>query len=184
MHKRLILLVVLALTAIAVKGQSKHWQLGRAPSSDELRQRDITVLPNGAGLPDGRGTAVEGEVVYRNKCLSCHGTNQEGTWPLIGGVGTLGSANPVKTVGSYWAYSTSIWDYVRRGMPFDKPGTLSPDEVYQVTAFLLYRNGIIGQNEVMTRETLPKVRMPNRDGFIPDGRPDVGNKPRASRSQN
>ena len=152
--------------------------LGRPATAEEVKQRDITTLPNGAGLPDGKGTAVQGEAVYRDKCASCHGPNGEGVAPqgtqLVGGVGTLASENPVRTVGSYWPYATSVWDYIHRAMPQNQPGSLSADETYAVTAFLLNRNKIIEASEVMDKESLPKVRMPNRDGFIPDARPDVG----------
>ena len=152
--------------------------LGRPASAEELRQRDITTLPNGAGLPDGKGTATQGEAVYRDKCVSCHGPNGEGNLPqgpqLVGGIGSLASDNPVRTVGSFWPYATSVWDYIHRAMPLNQPGSLSADETYAVTAFLLNRNKIIEANEVMSRESLPKVRMPNRDGFIPDARPDIG----------
>jgi cytochrome c len=151
--------------------------LGRPATPEEVKQRDITVLPTGAGLPDGKGTAVQGEGVYRDKCAACHGANGEGNPPqgtqLVGGVGTLASDNPVRTVGSYWPYATSVWDYVHRAMPLTKPGSLSADDTYAVVAFLLNRNKIIQPDEVMNQETLPKVHMPNRDGFVPDARPDI-----------
>src|SRR5258708_10163511 len=101
------------------------------------------------------------------------GVPPQGT-PLVGGVGSLASDNPVRTVGSYWPYATSVWDYIHRAMPLNQPGSLSADDTYAVTAFLLNRNKIIEANEIMDKESLPKVRMPNRDGFIPDARPDVG----------
>jgi len=127
--------------------------------------------------------------VYQSRCAACHGPNGEGVAPqgtqLVGGVGTLASENPIRTVGSYWPYATSVWDYIHRAMPQNQPGSLSADETYAVTAFLLNRNKIIEANEVMDKESLPKVRMPNRDGFIPDARPDVGkNGPPAEGSKN
>ena len=156
----------------------KQTVLGRPASAEELKQRDITTLPNGAGLPDGKGTAAQGEVVYRDKCASCHGPNGEGNQPqgpqLVGGIGSLATDNPVRTVGSFWPYATSVWDYIHRAMPLNQPGSLSADDTYALTAFLLNRNKIIEANEVMSKESLPKVRMPNRDGFIPDARPDTG----------
>lgn len=167
-----------ALHAQMISG--KPAGLGRPASADEVKQRDITTLPNGAGLPDGKGTSAQGETVYRDKCASCHGPNGEGNLPqgtqLIGGVGSLASDNPVRTVGSYWPYATSVWDYIHRAMPLNQPGSLSADDTYAVTAFLLNRNKIIEASEVMDKDTLAKVRMPNRDGFIPDARPDVGKK--------
>jgi len=155
---------------------------GRPASAEELKQRDITVLSDGAGLPDGKGTAAQGEAVYRDKCASCHGTNGEGNLPqgpqLVGGIGTLATDNPIRTVGSFWPYATSVWDYIHRAMPLTQPGSLSADDTYAVTAFLLNRNKIIEASEVINRESLPKVRMPNRDGFVPDARPDVGKNTR------
>jgi len=162
----------------AQTNSGKQAGLGRPASADEVKQRDITTLPNGAGLPEGKGTAAQGEAVYRDKCASCHGPNGEGIPPqgtqLVGGVGSLASDNPVRTVGSYWPYATSVWDYIHRAMPLNQPGSLSADDTYAVTAFLLSRNKIIDTSEVMDKESLPKVRMPNRDGFIPDARPDTG----------
>jgi len=173
----------------AQTNSGKHAGLGRPASAEELKQRDITTLPNGAGLPDGKGTVAQGEAVYRDKCASCHGPNGEGVPPqgtqLVGGVGSLASENPVRTVGSYWPYATSVWDYIHRAMPLNQPGSLSADDTYAVTSFLLNRNKIIEASEIMDKESLPKVRMPNRDGFIPDARPDVGkNAPSAGEKKN
>lgn len=145
------------------------------------------MLPDGTGLPVGKGSALDGEVIYRSKYASCHGASGEGVRPfgqaLVGGIGTLASPNPVKTIGSYWPYATSVWDYIHRAMPYDRPGTLPPDETYAVTSFLLYRNGIIQHDEVLTQESLAKVRMPNRDGFVPDPHPDVRKPARTSQSR-
>ena len=161
----------------AQTNSGKQTRLGRSASAEEVKQRDVTTLPNGDGLPEGRGTAAQGEAVYRDKCAACHGPNGEGSpqgTQLVGGVGSLASDNPVRTVGSYWPYATSVWDYIHRAMPLNQPGSLSADDTYGVTAFLLNRNKIIEASEVMDKESLPKVRMPNRDGFIPDARPDIG----------
>ena len=178
MRKKIFLCTLCFSACGALHAQTRPAGLGRPASAEELKQRDITTLPSGAGLPDGKGTAAQGEAVYRDKCASCHGANGEGSVPqgpqLVGGIGTLATDNPVKTVGSYWPYATSVWDYIHRAMPLNQPGSLSADDTYAVTAFLLNRNKIIEANEVMNRESLPKVRMPNRDGFIPDARPDVG----------
>jgi hypothetical protein len=168
----------LLCVGVGFEGQEKRAQVGHAPGPDELKQWDITVLHSGAGLPEGKGTAAGGEAIYRSQCANCHGVNGEGNGslggPLVGGVGSLASPKPLKTIGSYWPYATTVWDYIHRAMPYGKPGTLTPDDTYAITAYLLYRNGIIQQNDVMTRETQSKVRMPNRDGFVPDSRPDVG----------
>jgi len=166
-----------AVLALSLSGQEKHFRVGRAPSAEELRHWGITVLPDGAGLPQGSGTAIRGERVYRDQCAGCHGDNGEGHQPLgprlKGGIGSLRSADPIQTIGSFWPYATTVWDYIYRAMPYTQPGTLSANDTYAVTAYLLYLNGIILRNEVMNRETLPKVKMPNREGFVPDPRPDV-----------
>ncbi len=151
------------------------FHLGREATSEEIQAWDIDVAPDGEGLPDGRGTVVEGARVYAEHCTSCHGaTGVEGPNPkLVGGQGTLGSAHPVKTVGSYWPYATTLFDYIYRAMPFVAPQSLTSDQVYAVTAWILFQNGLLDKDAVLDRETLPKVRMSHRDGFVPDPRPDV-----------
>jgi cytochrome c len=149
--------------------------LGRPATETEIRAWDIDVAPTGEGLPPGQGTVKRGAQVYAAKCAGCHGpTGREGPKNrLVGGRDTLASPNPVKTVGSYWPYATTLYDYIRRAMPFDAPQSLSPDDVYSVVAWLLHQNGIIDEVTVMDARTLPQVQMPNRNGFIPDPRPDV-----------
>lgn len=160
--------------------QAPDYGVGRNPTADEIRAYDISVGPEGKELPPGRGTAKEGAPIFAQKCAACHGpTGTEGPNDrLVGGQGTLSSDHPVKTVGSYWPYATTVWDYINRAMPLSNPGSLTPNEVYSLTAFILFRNGIIKETEVLDRESLPKVRMPNRDGFIPDTRPDWKNPSR------
>jgi S-disulfanyl-L-cysteine oxidoreductase SoxD len=147
--------------------------VGRTATPDEIKAWDITIWPSGKNLPAGQGTPAQGTQVYERQCQSCHGAAAKGgtAEALVGGQGTLATPKPVKTVTSYWPYATTIFDYVRRAMPYTKPGTLTNDEVYAVTAFILQLDGIIGPNDVMNAETLPKVRMPNRDGFLRDPRP-------------
>jgi len=149
----------------------------RPATPDEIRQRDYTVLPTGVGLPEGSGTAAKGRDVFKSKCAVCHNEKAEGKqgqYPaLVGGVGSLATPRPVKTVTSYWPYATTLFDYIRRAMPYDQPRSLSNDEVYSVAAFLLSLDGIVKENDEINAKTLPQVRMPNRDGFIPDPRPDV-----------
>lgn len=147
--------------------------LGEPVDADTLASIDYTVMPNGAGLPAGTGTAKEGAAVYARHCIACHGAKGEGTVNdrLVGGQGSLDSDMPIKTIGSYWPYATTVFDYIRRAMPLQQPGTLTDDEIYAVTAFLLYLNGIIGEAEPMTAETLPAVEMPNRHGFSWDYSP-------------
>jgi cytochrome c len=155
--------------------QSPTYGVGRPPTAEEITRIDIDVLPDGRGLPTGRGTAAEGKQIYASKCLTCHGpTGTEGPQELLaGGRGSLSTPRPLKTVGSYWPYATTVWDYVRRAMPFDHPGTLAVDDVYSVTAYVLFLNGIVQETDVLDRTTLPKIQMPNRNGFVADPRPDV-----------
>ena len=142
--------------------------LGHAASAEEIAALDISISPSGAGLPAGAGTVKQGEAVYAAKCLGCHGTNGAGKPAdrLVGGIGTLATANPVRTVGSYWPYATTLFDYVRRAMPTNAPRSLTNDEVYAVSAYILNLNGIIAADAVMNAQTLPQVKMPNRDGFV------------------
>ena len=164
------------LLAGAGVAQSPTYHLGRTPPPDELKKIEIEVLPTGEGLPTGSGTAAAGRQVYASKCATCHGpTGVEGPQErLVGGRGTLATPKPLKTVGSYWPYATTLWDYVRRAMPFDHPGTLQTDEVYAATAYVLFLNGIVGEQDAVNQTTLPRVQMPNRNGFVADPRPDVG----------
>ncbi|HEX2492309.1 MAG TPA: cytochrome c [Steroidobacter sp.] len=160
--------------------------IGRTPTPDELEAVDLTVLPGGAGLPTGHGTAEEGKPLYAARCAMCHGLNGEGLGDyaaLVGGRGSLESETPVLTVGSYWPYATTVFDYIRRAMPYDSPGSLSDHEVYALTAWILYANDIINEKMIVDRATLPRIRMPNRDGFIADPRPDVGSVKATSSSK-
>lgn len=149
--------------------------LGLPATDEEIRAWDIDVDPNGAGLPPGRGTVGTGARIFAAKCASCHGpTGSEGPNDrLVGGRGTLGTDRPIKTVGSFWPHATTLYDHIYRAMPYTAPQSLTPEEVYSVVAWLLFRNGIVAEDAVMDAKTLPAVRMPNRDGFVPDPRPDV-----------
>ena len=142
--------------------------LGQPVTSAQIAGWDISIPPDGTGLPAGRGTSAQGAPVYTQKCQACHGAAGAGqpNDRLVGGQGTLAGATPVRTIGSYWPYATTIFDYVRRSMPYIQPQSLTDEEVYAVTAYLLHLNGIIGENDEMNAQTLPKVRMPNRDNFI------------------
>ncbi len=143
--------------------------LGRPATPAEIAGWDISIAPDGRGLPQGSGTAAQGATVYAQKCQACHGDKGVGgaNDRLAGGQGTLASKTPVRTVGSYWPYATTVFDYVRRAMPFAQPLSLTDSEVYALTAYLLNVNGIIGERDVMNAETLPRVKMPNRDSFTP-----------------
>ena len=142
--------------------------LGAAVSTAEVARWDISIPPSGAGLPEGSGTARAGLQVYEQKCLACHGAKGVGkpADALVGGVGSLASKTPLRTVGSYWPYATTLFDYVRRAMPIANPLSLSNDEVYAVSAYVLYLNGIVGEDAQMNAQTLPQVKMPNRGGFV------------------
>jgi cytochrome c len=150
---------------------------GRPATETEIKTQDFTVLPSGAGLPKGSGGASRGRTIYEQKCTECHGQKgegQTGKYPaLAGGMGSLKSLKPVKTVGSYWPYATTLFDYIRRAMPYDHPRSLSTDDVYAVSAFVLYMNGIVTETQELNERSLPQIKMPNRDGFIPDQRPDI-----------
>ncbi len=197
MYKRSIFyaLAVLAFTATAadlakhndpkqtgsLKGrvtspEAGRYGLGRPAAAADFTKHEYLVDPNGTGLPKGHGTAQEGRTIYSQSCAACHGLHGEGTNeypPLVDGRATLKSDKPLPTVGSYWPYATTVWDYINRAMPYPNPGTLKPDEIYAVTAYLLAMNGIVPENFELNERTLPQVKMPNRGGFIPDPRPDV-----------
>ena len=165
-----------AVPASPSRAQLPTYGLGRSPTAEEIKAWDVTIPPDGKGLPPGSGTAAQGEPIYARRCASCHGERGENPKYdlLVGGRGTLNTDKPVKTVGSYWPFATTLWSYINRAQPFDEPGSLTHQQVYAVTAYLLYLNGIIGELEVIDARTLPAVQMPNRDGFVPDSRPDVG----------
>ena len=150
---------------------------GRAATTQEIRAWDVDVMPDGTGLPPGSGTASQGADVYRRKCAACHGrTGVEGPFDrLVGREPRQGfpfGRDPrlVKTVGNYWPYATTLYDYLNRAMPLAAPGSLTPDEVYGLVAFLLWRNEIITDTAVMNAQTLPRVVMPARDRFVVDNR--------------
>jgi cytochrome c len=157
---------------------------GKPATPREIAGWDIDVRPDGTGLPKGRGSVAEGQAIYDEKCASCHGTFGESNsyLQLAGGVGTLASDQPTRTTGSKLNYATTLWDYINRAMPFNAPQTLKPDEVYALTAYVLNLNDILPADAVVDQDSLPKLRMPNRDGFTTrhgfmarDGKPDTHN---------
>jgi cytochrome c len=148
---------------------------GRPATDEEIRAWNIDVSSTGEGLPPGQGTVQQGSRLFATKCAACHGpTGVEGPKDkLVGGQNTLQAAKPVKTIGSYWPYATTLYDYINRAMPFDAPQSLTPDEVYSVIAWLLFQNKVIAEDTVIDAHTLPNIQMPNRNGFVADPRPDV-----------
>lgn len=162
--------------AIASPAGADPYGLGRPATPWEIAGWDIDVAPDGKGLPPGRGTVAQGQAVYAERCASCHGAKGEGKPAdrLVGGQGTLNTDKPIRTVGSFWPYATTLFDYVRRAMPFDRPGALSNDEIYAVSAFIFHLNGLLPADAVLDRANLPRVALPNRPHFVPDPRPDTG----------
>jgi cytochrome c len=158
-------LALIPAVAVAADGPN----LGRVATPEEIAAWDVSIGPDGVGLPPGSGTPKQGETVYLAKCIACHGEKGAGkpNDQLVGGQGTLpGDKPPVKTVGSFWPYATTIFDYVRRAMPYNESKMLTNDEIYAVVAYILQLNGVVGENDTIDARTLPKVLMPNRDGFV------------------
>jgi cytochrome c len=166
-RERLGLSLVLGLALVGRPAFAEGPNLGKAITPAELAAWDISIQPDGAGLPPGSGTAAQGARIFAEKCAACHGENARGgrNAALVGGA-PVSAMDSVKTIANFWPYATTLFDFTRRAMPWQQPRTLSNDEVYALTAYLLALNKLIGEGDVMNAETLPKVRMPNRDGFI------------------
>ncbi|MHC2086494.1 c-type cytochrome [Methylobacterium sp. CM6244] len=163
--------LALGLLGAASLATGAHaYDFGRPATAEEVRLWNIDVLPNGTGLPFGSGTALRGRQVFEENCSACHGERGEGGAAdrLVGGQGTLTSNLPVKTVGSFWPYATTLFDYIRRAMPYPAPQTLSDDDTYAVVAYILSLNGIVPSTLELDRSSLPAIQMPNRKGFVPD----------------
>src|SRR6266851_3270101 len=177
----LALAAVLALTPTvqAQQGYPARLDLGTAITPQELAQF-FSIPADGRGLPPGKGTYAAGQKVYADSCAVCHGDKLQGIPTagiggdkLIGGRGTLSSEAPVKTIESYWPYATTLFDYVKRSMPFTAPGSLSDDQVYSVVAYILAEANILPKNAAVDANSLANIAMPNRDGFVPDPRPEI-----------
>ena len=173
-----ITLAALTLAAIVLAGPASaetRYGIGRPATAAEIAAWNIDIDRDGRKLPPGRGSVAQGGALFAERCAACHGEKAEGGLGdrLVGGQGTLASATPVKTVGSFWPYAPTLFDYVRRAMPMNAPQSLTDDEVYAVVGYLLNLNGLVPDDVVLEARTLAAVRMPNRDGFVPDPRPDV-----------
>ncbi|MFM0397508.1 c-type cytochrome [Paraburkholderia phytofirmans] len=178
---RVALTALLSLTALtscssvapSARNAEANHDIGTPLTAQDLAAWNIDVAPDGRGLPAGSGDVATGAHIFAAKCAACHGARGQGGLgdQLIGGQGTLTSAKPKRTVGSYWPYATTLFDYIRRAMPYTAPESLSPDEVYALSAYLLNQNGIVPANTRLDAASLPRVVMPNRDGFVADPRP-------------
>ena len=176
LNKTLLALTLGALLSTAV--QAEPMGIGRTATPEEIAGWDIDIRPDGKGLPPGEGTVEAGEPLYEQFCATCHGLfgEGEGRWPVLaGGEGSLTEDRPTKTVGSYWPYASTLYDYIRRAMPFTAPRSLSDQQVYDISAYVLYLNEIIDEDFKLNAQTLPNIEMPNQDGFFVDPRPDVAN---------
>ena len=162
----LLTAVIVLSGCVAALAQGPNYQMGRTPSAEEIKARDIAISPDGKELPPGSGTAKEGATLFAQKCAACHGPNGGGGG-LARGIVPLGNAKPVKIPFSLVPYATTIWDFINRAMPQSRPGSLTANEVYAATAYVLYRIEIIKEADVLDATSLPKVRMPNRDNFLP-----------------
>jgi len=163
-------LIALAACATLSAQPQAYKNVGRAPTPLEIQAMDIAIGTDGKELPPGNGNANAGARIFAEKCVACHGEKLEGSSQapaLVGGKGTLTTLHPKMTAGSYWPFATTIFDYIRRAMPRYQEGSLKVDEVYSLTAFILYRNDIIKEDDVIDAASLPKIVMPNRNGFIP-----------------
>ncbi len=173
-----VLCLIVAAGTARAQEDGRLFGFGEPVGEAEIAKVDIDVMPDGRGAPPGQGSYQQGEEVYTTRCAACHGADLQGVKeaggaPLIGGRGTLESDSAKKTVESYWPYASTLFDYTRRAMPFDAPGSLTDAEVYAVVAFILAEANIVDKSTMMNAEELARVEMPNKNGFVPDPRPDV-----------
>ncbi len=168
LYKKSLALAALALWMAPAGSQEARIQLGAHITEDQLRGFDLIAAPDGSGMPPGAGTAREGREVYNRRCLACHNLNGEGVSgnTVIVGGDMQSEESPLRTVGSYWPHASTLFDFIRRAMPADAPKSLTDEEVYQVTAYVLFLNGIIGEDQSINSETLTAIVMPNGNGFV------------------
>jgi S-disulfanyl-L-cysteine oxidoreductase SoxD len=169
MYSRKLASALARLAGCCLQPANAH-NFGRPARPEEIALWNIDIRPDGQGLPIGKGTVEHGKTVYEQNCAACHGVHGEGGIGdrLVGGQGTLTSDHPIKTIGSYWPYATTLLDYVHRAMPYQAPGSLSIDDYYAVTAYLLDQNGIHSPGGTLDQRSILKIKMPNRNGFIPE----------------
>jgi cytochrome c len=175
-HKIILVSIAAMVLASALAAQAQSpYGIGRSATSAEIAGWNIDIGRDGSNLPPGSGTVSRGREVYAQQCASCHGANGEGAVGdrLVGGQGTLATAKPVRTVGSYWPYAPTLFDYIRRAMPQNAPQSLSNGDVYAVSAYILNLNGLLAADATLDAKTLAGIKMPNRDMFVEDPRPDV-----------
>lgn len=174
---RFVVAALAAASCAAAFAQNGNYSgLGRTPSSDEIQAWNDSIGPEGKELPPGSGTAKQGGEIFGSKCAACHGPAGEGSQlapRLVGGRAALNTLTPSRTLANYWPFATTIYDYINRAMPPKQQGSLSPSDIYALTAFILYKNEIIPEGQVIDGKSLPKVKMPNRDGFVPDRLEDI-----------
>jgi cytochrome c len=175
----LLVFAFLATPAASQTAADTRIGVGKPVTEAELGAY-FSIPPSGRGLPSGHGSAREGAMIFQEHCAACHGDKLQGNMApgigadrLTGGRGSLATGNPIKTTESYWPYATTLFDYVKRAMPFNAPGSLTDDQVYAVVAYILSEGNVIKPDETLGATSLPKVQMPNRDGFIPDPRPEL-----------
>jgi S-disulfanyl-L-cysteine oxidoreductase SoxD len=169
MHRMLVCIACLGFGLIGNSAWAEGPNLGIPIDPADVGEWDISVMPDGTGLPPGSGTPPQGAGIYAEKCVACHdenGKHRFGFSPLWGGGKITDISAGMKTIENFWPYATTVFDFIRRGMPWTKPRSLTNDEVYALTAFILAKNKLIGETDIMNSETLPKVQMPNRNGFI------------------
>lgn len=174
----LVVLALLSISTMSFAENAGHFGIGKTATSEEIAGWDIDIRPDGKGLPVGQGSVAQGEPLYEAKCASCHGSFGEGQgrWPpLAGGEGSLTEDRPEKTVGSYWPYASTLWDYINRAMPYPAPKSLTPNEVYAISAYILYLNDLVEDDFVLDQSNLATIKMPNEENFYIDNRPDTNN---------
>jgi len=179
-----LLAIAVSAGSVGADGYPSKFSFGENATEGDITGIAIAIPPDGKGLPPGSGDYARGKQVFETACAACHGADLKGVTGLpdmpsgaalrlVGGRGTLTSQKPIVTVESYWPYSTTLFDYIRRAMPYTAPGSLSADEIYAVSAYILAEGNIIDKSTVLDANSLPKVAMPNRDGFIADPRPEI-----------